>query len=142
MTEEFTAHGIYLMAVEEFGPIVEEGEVIRNAAERMKLLPILLLTLVLSLGVGCSSEPAVPPTATPDVPKYSEGEAIGIVQGMLRTHGNKDCWNLLNGRYQFKAGYHKGKWSVLAEDEKGRYTGAWVVYEGSNAVETAVSCRR
>jgi hypothetical protein len=31
----------------------------------MKLLPILLLTFVLSLGVACSSEPAVPPGPTP-----------------------------------------------------------------------------
>ena len=38
MTEEFTAHGIYLMAVEEFGPIVEEGEVIRNAFDLVNAL--------------------------------------------------------------------------------------------------------
>ena len=48
----------------------------------MKLLPILLLVFVLTLGVACSSEPP----QVPDVPKYTEGEAIGLVQGLLRTH--------------------------------------------------------
>ena len=48
----------------------------------MKLLPLLLLAFLLSLGVACSSEAVVPPTATPDVPTYSKDEAIGLVQGV------------------------------------------------------------
>ena len=33
----------------------------------MKLLPVLLLAFVLSLGVGCASEPTTGPTPTPSV---------------------------------------------------------------------------
>ena len=46
MTEEFTAHGIYLMAVEEFGPIVEEGEVIRNAFDLVNALNLAPLMVI------------------------------------------------------------------------------------------------
>ena len=97
----------------------------------MKLLPILLLTFVLSVGEACSSEPepAVPPTATPDVSKYSRGEVIGLVQGMLRTHGDETCISWAKER--MSASYlSKGRWKVDSR------VGRWYVYEGTNAIET------
>ena len=96
----------------------------------MKLLPVLLLTFVLSLGVACSSEP--PPV--PDVPKYTEGEAIGLVQGMLR-----ESREMVKGRtcssyakYLKNAKYlGEGKWKVTHGLSFTSH-----VYEGSNAVQT------
>jgi hypothetical protein len=106
----------------------------------MKLLPVLLLTCALSLGVACASEPAVPPTATPDVPTLSEGEAIALVQGMLRAHPNKEChlgfsfpssvWlESSTPRYEGKGKWRVAIWYNLTK-------GTWYVYEGSYAVET------
>jgi len=45
----------------------------------MKLLPILLLVCVLSLGVACSSEPAVPP-APPAPPATPSVQTIDLLQ--------------------------------------------------------------
>ena len=100
----------------------------------MKLLPILLLAFVLILGVACSSEPAVPPTATPDVPKYSSGEVIGLVQGMLRAHPDRSCNKASQGKFLWHDVNYRGEggWDVtLFYRESFR----WYVYEGSNAVQ-------
>jgi hypothetical protein len=100
----------------------------------MKLLTVLLLACVLSLGVACSSEPAVPPTATPDVPILSKGEAIGLVQAMLRDSREMDGeYRTCSSRAKFIKGatyLGDGKWEVTFDDKK------WHVYEGSNAVQT------
>jgi hypothetical protein len=108
----------------------------------MKLLTVLLLTCVLSLGVACSSEPAPAvtpePTATP-APKYSEGEVIGLVHGILRSHPDEDCSNLLNGSYKFSATYSKERWFVYAQYGE-VYRGSWLVYEGSNAIKQNSPC--
>jgi len=102
----------------------------------MKLLP-LLLAFVLSLGVACSSEPAVPPPATPDVPTFSEGEAIGLVQGMLRENRTLVNWSSNERCSDFAlqlnvASYiGEGKWEVVFETSY-----VWHVYEGSNAIQT------
>jgi len=102
----------------------------------MKLLPILLLTCVLTLGVACASEPAVPPTATPDVPTLSEGEVIGLVQAMLRESREMvDEFTTCSSRAKYikdaqYLGY--GDWVVTHANWKYK----WHVYEGSNAVQT------
>jgi hypothetical protein len=94
----------------------------------MKLLLILLLTCVLSLGVACSSEP-----------KLSEGEAIALVQGMLRSHPDESCNRA--SRYDFVASFSEGKWIVKHRgweiDNRVVDVGhVWHVYEGSNAIQT------
>jgi hypothetical protein len=119
----------------------------------MKLLPILLLTLVLSLGVACSSEPAVPPTATPDVPTYSEDEAMGLVQGMLRSHPDLLCRNYVGGRHNWYAKWRtpsegKSYWVVGAEWPTDRardtrvygFRASWKLYEGTNAIKANSHC--
>ena len=113
----------------------------------MKLLPVLLLAFALSLGVACSSEPpppAVPPTATPDVPTFSEGEAIGLVQGMLRTRTTSPagCGTLVSVGEWSERHMGEGVWEVKANSNVPRFLGGtnrlentWRVHEGSNAVE-------
>jgi hypothetical protein len=100
----------------------------------VKLLPLLLLACVLSLGVACSSEPAVPPTATPDVPTLSKGEVIGLVQGTLRSHSSVRCSSYAKGMGDSGgvevSYYGERKWRVEFKGMK------WNVYEGSNAVQT------
>jgi len=115
----------------------------------MKLLPILLLAFIISLGLACSSEPAVSPTATPDVLTHSANEAVGLlVQGMLRRHPDKPC----SSRYarlsipvttkgygiEPEADYlGEGIWRLTVTGINGVWM-QWRVYEGSNAVETVV----
>jgi hypothetical protein len=111
----------------------------------MKLLPILLLAFVLSLGVACSSEepdcsssftryPAghrCAPEPTP-TPEYSRGEVIGLVQGMLRTHRADTC--VLVGRNEMNASYSgNGKWQIDVKYRNRLYR--WHLYEGTNAIE-------
>jgi hypothetical protein len=143
----------------------------------MKLLPLLLLAFVLSLGVACSSEdePKPPcretvsypaghrcapePTPTPEptpAPKYSEGEVIGLVQGMLRSHPDEACNNVLSYRYEFRATWSTlpdgditgERWMVVAQTRKDsgkgydviQRRGTWYVYEGTNAIRAPYSC--
>ena len=91
-----------------------------------------LLLSALSLGVACASEPA----ATPDVPTLSKGEAIGLVQAMLRESREmatsmKTCSS--RAIYIRDASYlGEGKWEVSYLFK----SFLWHVYEGSNAVQT------
>jgi hypothetical protein len=135
----------------------------------MKLLPILLLAFVLSLGVACSSEEpdcsssftrypaghrcAPEPTPTPEptpAPTYSEGEAIGLVQGMLRSSRLARYCSQLPERGNFSAQYiGEGVWEVKVSARLisgyGYYAGilkqTWRVHEGSNAVERGEGTR-
>jgi hypothetical protein len=117
----------------------------------MKLLPVLLLACVLSLGVACASEASEPP---PDVPTFAEGEAIGLVQGMFRAasiatslkygrydhcyqlgkNGDYSAWYMGEGVWEVKASAEVWKGSNYARPE-GLLTNKWRVHEGSNAVE-------
>ena len=101
----------------------------------MKLLPILLLVFVLSMGVACSSEPP----QVPDVPKYTEGEAIGLVQGLLRTHSLEECNQLgVLPSIAYVAEYKgKGKWLVRKRISYGstNVDMGWYVYERTKAIE-------
>ena len=101
----------------------------------MKLLPILLLVFVLTLGVACSSEPP----QVPDVPKYTEGEAIGLVQGLLRTHSLEECNQLgVLPSIAYVAEYKgKGKWLVRKRISYGstNVDMGWYVDERTKAIE-------
>jgi len=66
------------------------------------------------------------------VPRYSEGEVIGLVHGMLRIHSDEICRSLTSMGSQFSSQYlFDGKWLV---DFDGFLS--WEVYEGSNAIRT------
>ena len=101
----------------------------------MKLLPLLLLTFVLSLGVACASE--LPPV--PDVPKYTEGEAIALVQGLLRTHPLENCNRLdvLPSTAYVVEYKGKGKWLVYMPISYGstNVLMGWYVYVRTKTVE-------
>ena len=107
----------------------------------MKLLPILILAIALSVGVACSLRSTVPPTLVPDVRLLSSGEVIGLVQGMLRQHSDERCRDRANNaRFTFSAYYSSSSsaWRVEMKD-RGMSLGLWYVYEGSNEIISPVN---
>ena len=103
----------------------------------MKLLPLLLLTYVLCLGVGCFSDSTPPPK--PDVPKYTKGEAIALVQGLLRTHSLENCNRLgMVPTTAYVAEYKgEGKWLVYMPVSycSTNILMGWYIYERTQAIE-------
>ena len=100
----------------------------------MKLLPLLLLTLVLTLGVACSSEPAPDIEATVEasvataVAKTQQtpvtaGEALTLIQGMLRTHPIAGCRKLAEKEFTVRNMPHGLSWLVVTKREAGGWHG-------------------
>ena len=99
----------------------------------MKLLPLLLLAFVISMGVACSSEPA---EATTRCPNLRRGRGcrpcprdVAVIPGrILQPIGQYGDFDTAYVKYR-----GEGKWEVVI-----RYRTietAWYVYEGSNAIE-------
>ena len=87
------------------------------------------IAALLCLGlIGCVAQES--PTATPsDVPAFSEGEAIAIVQTLLIQGG---CHSAIIGESSWFGEYvGEGVWSVTAS---GFLQGKWNVFENSLSV--------
>ena len=103
----------------------------------MKLLPVLLLTYVLCLGAACFSDSA--PSPEPDLPKYTKGEAIVLVQGLLKTHSLENCNRLSVLPITAYVAEYKGngKWLVYMPVSYGstNILMGWYIYERTKSIE-------
>ena len=96
---------------------------------------IMLLVVGISLLVACSgSQASVAPNPTPDVPKFSRGQAISVVQSNLGNYGCRESRvsqmvrDVANYREWYNGG---GKWTVTFTVTYANTVNRWEVFESS-----------
>ena len=82
------------------------------------------------LGLIACAPPESPTSVPSDIPAFSEGEAIAVVQTVLLQSGC-DVWFIAQSNWSEEY-LGQGKWSVKSTEIPVR--GAWIVFENSLSV--------